>query len=418
MNFKGFKYKSNNELFCEHISLKDVSEEYGTPLYIYSGESIEHSYKELSKSLSETNTEINFALKANSTLGVLSLLAKLGAGADIVSGGELKRALYVNVDPSKIVFSGVGKTTEEIELAIRSNIKQINAESFPEIDNIIRIANELKVRVPVAIRVNPDIKVKTHEKIATGSNDTKFGLPIKEAVEIYKKISSEKYITTMGLAIHIGSQIFDMNEFRLAYENVLSIANSLREEGMDVPNLDLGGGLGVDYQNASINFKDYGKTIREVFNTYDYKLSIEPGRSLVANSGVLVTKIIYIKNSERKNFLIVDGAMNDFIRPTLYNAHHNIEPLIKSKNKELEYDVVGPICETGDYFIKDLKLNQPMEGQFLAIFSTGAYGSVMSSSYNSRPSAGELLVHNNKIHLLRKQEVIEYQIQKEILPDL
>ena len=176
--------------------------------------------------------------------------------------------------------------------------------------------------------------------------------------------------------------------------------------------------LNKDLFSYSINFKDYGKTIREVFNTYDYKLSIEPGRSLVANSGVLVTKIIYIKNSERKNFLIVDGAMNDFIRPTLYNAHHNIEPLIKSKNKELEYDVVGPICETGDYFIKDLKLNQPMEGQFLAIFSTGAYGSVMSSNYNSRPSAGELLVHNNKIHLLRKQEVIEYQIQKEILPDL
>ena len=416
MNFRGFKYNSKGKLCCERLELNEIAESYGTPLYVYSGESIEEAYNDLNHSLSSTSTEINFALKANSTIGILSLLSNLGAGADIVSGGELKRALHANIHPSKIVFSGVGKTTEEIKLAINNDIKQINAESYPEIENITKIAKSLKKVAPVAIRVNPNIRVKTHEKIATGSNDTKFGLPIDEAVKLYKKISNEKFIETMGIAIHIGSQIFDMKEFKLAYENILSTANLLRKEGHSVPNLDLGGGLGVNYQNASINFKEYGRTIKEVFKNYDYNLSIEPGRSLVANSGILITKIIYLKKTESKNFLIVDGAMNDFIRPTLYNASHNIEPLVRSNEKIKKYDIVGPICETGDYFAKDLELNPPKEGQYLAIFSTGAYGSVMSSSYNSRPPAGEVLVYKGKIHQLRKQETIDYQIQKEILP--
>ena len=266
MNFKGFKYNSNNELCCEHDSLKEIGEKYKTPLYVYSGESIVSSYKNLKRCLSNTKTEINFALKANSTLGILSLLSKLGSGADIVSGGELKKALYVNIPPSKIVFSGVGKTEEEIKLAIKNGIKQINAESHPEIEKIIEISKEYKTEVPVAIRVNPDIEVKTHEKIATGSSQTKFGLPMEEAVEIYKKLANEKYIKTMGLAIHIGSQVFDMSEFKLAYKSILLLANNLRKLGYKVPNLDLGGGLGVNYHNGLVNFSDYGKTIHDVFN--------------------------------------------------------------------------------------------------------------------------------------------------------
>ena len=400
MNFKGFHYKNNN-LFCEHISLEEISFEFGTPIYVYSGASIEDAYSQLSSSISDTNTEINFALKANSTLGILSLLSKLGAGADIVSGGELVKALHVKINPQKIVFSGVGKTTEEIKLAIKNGIKQINAESYREIENIISIANELNTKVPVAIRVNPNISVKTHEKIATGSNDTKFGLPIEETANIYKRLSSEKNIKTMGLAIHIGSQIFDMNEFKLAYLNILSVANSLRQEGFKVPNLDLGGGLGVDYKIANINFVDYGKTISDVFKGHNYGLSIEPGRSLVANSGILLTKVIYLKKTKSKNFIIVDGAMNDFIRPTLYNAHHNVEPVNLSKGGLEKFDIVGPICETGDYFAKDVLLSKPKEGQFLAIFSTGAYGSVMSSNYNSRVPANEVLIHNGKVHRLK-----------------
>ena len=415
MNFKGFNYKNNN-LFCEHVSLEDISFEFGTPIYVYSGASIEDAYSQLSSSISDTNTEINFALKANSTLGILSLLSKLGAGADIVSGGELVKALHVKINPQKIVFSGVGKTTEEIKLAIKNGIKQINAESYSEIENIISIANELNTKVPVAIRVNPNISVKTHEKIATGSNDTKFGMPIEETANIYKRLSSEKNIKTMGLAIHIGSQIFDMNEFKLAYLNILSVANSLRQEGFKVPNLDLGGGLGVDYKIAKINFFDYGKTISDVFKGHDYNLSIEPGRSLVANSGILLTKVIYLKKTKSKNFIIVDGAMNDFIRPTLYNAHHNVEPVNLSKGGLEKFDIVGPICETGDYFAKDALLSNPTEGQLLAIFSTGAYGSVMSSMYNSRVPANEILVHNGKVHKLKEQERIEDQINKEILP--
>ena len=415
MNFKGFNYKNNN-LFCEHVSLEDISFEFGTPIYVYSGASIEDAYSQLSSSTSDTNTEINFALKANSTLGILSLLSKLGAGADIVSGGELVKALHAKINPQKIVFSGVGKTTEEIKLAIKNGIKQINAESYSEIENIISIANELNTKVPVAIRVNPNISVKTHEKIATGSNDTKFGMPIEETANIYKRLSSEKNIKTMGLAIHIGSQIFDMNEFKLAYLNILSVANSLRQEGFKVPNLDLGGGLGVDYKIANINYVDYGKTISDVFKGYDYGLSIEPGRSLVANSGILLTKVIYLKKTKSKNFIIVDGAMNDFIRPTLYNAHHNVEPVNLSKSGLEKFDIVGPICETGDYFAKDALLSNPTEGQLLAIFSTGAYGSVMSSNYNSRVPANEILVHSGKVHRLKELETIEDQINKEILP--
>ena len=418
MNFKGFKYNSNNELCCEHVSLKKLGEKYKTPLYVYSGESIVSAYKSLERSLSNTKTEINFALKANSTLGILSLLSKLGAGADIVSGGELKKALYVNIPPSKIVFSGVGKSEEEIKLAIKNGIKQINAESYPEIEKIIEISKEFETEVPVAIRVNPDIEVRTHEKIATGSSQTKFGLPMEEAVEIYKKLANEKYIKTMGLAIHIGSQIFDMNEFKLAYKSILSLANNLRKLGYKVPNLDLGGGLGVNYHNGKINFSDYGETIYDVFNNQGFNLSVEPGRSIVANSGILLTKIIYIKETKNKKFLIVDGAMNDFIRPTLYNAHHNIEP-VNISNKQIEkYDIVGPICETGDYFIKNLKLGKPEEGQLLSIFSAGAYGSAMSSNYNSRPPAGEIIIFDEKIHVLKKQETLEYQINKENLPIL
>ena len=415
MNFKGFNYKDNN-LFCEHVSLEEIGYEFGTPIYVYSGASIEDAYSQLSSSISDTNTEINFALKANSTLGILSLLSKLGAGADIVSGGELVKALHVKINPQKIVFSGVGKTTEEIKLAIKNRIKQINAESYSEIENIVSIANELNTKVPVAIRVNPNISVKTHEKIATGSNDTKFGMPIEETANIYKRLSSEKNIKTMGLAIHIGSQIFDMNEFKLAYLNILSVANSLRQEGFKVPNLDLGGGLGVDYKIANINFFDYGKTISDVFKGLDYSLSIEPGRSLVANSGILLTKVIYLKKTTSKNFIIVDGAMNDFIRPTLYNAHHNVAPINLSKSKLEKFDIVGPICETGDYFAKDVLISKPKEDQLLAVFSTGAYGSVMSSMYNSRVPANEILVHNGKVHKLNERERIEDQINKEFLP--
>ena len=418
MNFKGFKYNSNNELCCEHASLKELGEKYKTPLYVYSGESIVSSYKRLERSLSNTKTEIHFALKANSTLGILSLLSKLGSGADIVSGGELKKALYVNIPASKIVFSGVGKTEEEIKLAINNGIKQINAESYPEIEKIIEISKEYKTEVPVAIRVNPDIEVKTHEKIATGSSQTKFGLPMEEAVEIYKKLANEKYIKTMGLAIHIGSQVFDMSEFKLAYKSILLLANNLRKLGYKVPNLDLGGGLGVNYHNGLINFSDYGETIYNVFSNQGFSLSVEPGRSIVANSGILLTKIIFIKETNNKKFIIVDGAMNDFIRPTLYNAHHNIEP-VNISNKQIEkYDVVGPICETGDYFIKNLKLGKPEEGELLSIFSAGAYGAVMSSNYNSRPPAGEIIIFDEKVHVLKIQETIENQIKKENLPIL
>ena len=416
MTKNGFNYNSDHILCCDGIPLSELEKDYETPLFVYSAGTIIKTYKSLEHSLRKSKTNIHYAMKANSTLGIISLLADLGSGADIVSGGELKRALAVKIDPKKIIFSGVGKTENEIKSAIKHRIKQINAESLPEVEKIISMSKELRIEASVALRVNPDIEVNTHEKIATGSSKTKFGLPIEEAIVIYKNLSKEKYIKTMGLAIHIGSQIFNMKEFEVAYKSILKLADFLRKDGLDVPNIDLGGGLGVDYKDFSIDFDGFGNTIHDVFSGTDYNLSVEPGRSLIANSGILLTRILYVKKTKEKTFLIVDGGMNDFIRPTLYEAHHNIQNIIKIETPVENFDVVGPICETGDYFAKNIKLNKPQEGDLLAIHSAGAYGSVMSSSYNSRPPAGEIIVFNKKIIPLRNKQTIENQMSLEHLP--
>ena len=416
MNSFGFNYNKKDILCCDGIPLSKIATTYQTPVFVYSSLKILNNYHSLNNALKESRANIHFALKANSTLGIISLLSKEGSGADIVSGGELKKALSANIPPSKIIFSGVGKTDDEIRLAISNKIKQINVESVPEIERIISISESLREKVAVSLRVNPDIIVQTHEKIATGSSETKFGMPMKQAKSLYKSISKEKSIIPMGLAIHIGSQIFDNSKFKVAYESILELSDELRSEGFSVPHLDLGGGLGVNYDNGSIDFQNFGNTINEVFKGKGYSLSIEPGRSLVANGGILLTKVIFIKKTNTKQFVIVDAAMNDFIRPTLYEANHNIREVIKNKT-ELEYfDVVGPICETGDFFGKNVKLGQLKENDLIIIESAGAYGSVMSSNYNSRPPAGEVLTYNNEIFLLREKESIEDQIAREFIP--
>ena len=416
MSSFGFHYNKKEILCCDGIPLSEIASTYQTPVFVYSSLKILNNYHSLNKALKESKTKIHFALKANSTLGIISLLSKEGAGADIVSGGELKKALSANIPPSKIIFSGVGKTDEEIRLAISKKIKQINVESVPEIERVISISKSLREKVAVSLRINPDIKVQTHEKIATGSSETKFGMPMNQAKSLYKTISKENFIIPMGLAIHIGSQIFDSSKFKAAYESILELSEELRSEGFSVPHLDLGGGLGVDYDNGNIDFQSFGNTINEVFKGKDYSLSVEPGRSLVANGGVLLTKIIFIKKTSSKQFVIVDAAMNDFIRPTLYEAKHNIIEVSKPKTELGNFDVVGPICETGDFFGKNVKLGQLKENDLIIIDSAGAYGSVMSSNYNSRPPAGEVLTYKNEIYLLREKENIEDQIARELLP--
>ncbi len=411
----GFFYNSSDELFCEEFSLKDLAQEYDTPLYVYSSKVILDNIKKLINSLKGIEIDIHYALKANSTLGVISLIGKEGLGADIVSGGELKRALKGGIPPNKVVFSGVGKTNQEIMLALTKNIKQINIESESELDNIISISKRLQVKAPVALRINPDINAQTHEKIATGSNQAKFGLPLEQTIDLYKKICKENNLIPKGLAVHIGSQIFNNVEFKSAYEFLLKTANKLRQDGLSINNLDLGGGIGVNYLNANIDFEGFGKVIKSVFKGSNYKLSIEPGRSIVATAGILLTRVIYSKKINNKNFIVVDAAMNDFIRPTLYDAFHPIIPIQKNNNKEIICDIVGPICETGDFFVKNTRLNEPRNDDLFAICNTGAYGSVMSSNYNSRPPANEVIVFKEQSYLIKKNQSIEEQILNEIL---
>ena len=403
-------------LHAENVSVIDISEQVGTPFYVYSASAIEKSYRDLERELKAVNHSISYAVKANSNIAILRLIAQLGSGMDVVSSGEYRRAIAAGVPGEKIVFSGVGKTKEEMLIAATGGVKQFNVESEEELFALNAVARSIEKVVPVSIRVNPNVNADTHEKISTGKSDNKFGIPITEVAQLVSKVIKCSNIKFVGLAVHIGSQLTDLSPYKKSFEKIADLVKSLQSAGHKVTRLDLGGGLGVDYKIANINFVDYGKTISDVFKGYDYSLSIEPGRSLVANSGILLTKVIYLKKTKSKNFIIVDGAMNDFIRPTLYNAHHNVEPVNLSKSGLEKFDIVGPICETGDYFAKDALLSNPTEGQLLAIFSTGAYGSVMSSMYNSRVPANEILVHNGKVHKLKEQERIEDQINKEILP--
>merc|ERR1711991_885361 len=343
------------------------------------------------------NGKIHFAVKSNDNLGIIKYINSLGAGADVVSIGELKRCLKVSIKPKDIIFSGVGKQKDEIEFAINKNIKQVN----------------------VALRVNLDINAKTHKKISTGDENSKFGIIYDDIINAYKLINEASFIKPYGLAIHVGSQLFDYEVFFQTFSKIKNLALELRNLGYDVNNLDLGGGFGVDYtMKSSLNYKSFSKALNEVFKNKEYELSVEPGRSLIAESGVLLTRVIRTKSTNYKNFLIVDAAMNNLIRPTLYNATHFMQPLkIKSDRSLKTYDVVGPICETGDFLGIDFNLQETKKNEILAIMTCGAYGSVMRSNYNSRPSAAEVFIFNNKEILLRKREKIDQLLNLDIIPN-
>ena len=398
----------------------DLAERFGTPLYVYSGDGFVAHYGAFTSALSKLDYVVHYAVKANSSLGVLSLLAQQGAGADIVSGGEMKRALAAGITPDKIVFSGVGKTDDEIKTALQANIGQINVESEAELRHISQIAAEIERQAPVALRVNVNVDPGSHNKISTGQRSTKFGIPVAdgEAAILYRQLCSDPNLIPRGLAIHIGSQLRKLEPFERAYQELLELADLLRAEKLNVPMLDLGGGLGVDYEgDTTPDFDAYGQMVTRIFGNREYKLGFEPGRSIAADNGVFLTRTLFVKKGEDKRFIIVDGAMNDLIRPTLYEAFHRIEPVGPLRPPETELaDIVGPVCETGDYLGLGRAMPLISEGEILAVLSAGAYGAVMMSNYNTRPEAAEVMIHNGAIHVLRPKRSVDDLLKLEHNP--
>ena len=410
---------SSGHLTIAGLRADELAAQFGTPSYIYSGEGFVQSFTHFSEALRDLDANVHYAVKANSAIGILSLLASCGAGADIVSGGEMRRALSAGIPPDKIVFSGVGKTDDEIRASLNEGIGQINAESRAEVSHISAIAAEMNVRAPVALRVNVNVDPGSHKKISTGQRSTKFGIPVDdgEAAHLYRLICSDTHITPRGLAVHIGSQLQKLDPFETAYQALLELADSLRAEGFEVPVLDLGGGLGIDYETGMTpNFATYGALVKRIFAKRGYQLGFEPGRCISADNGILLVSTLYTKQGEDKRFIITDGAMNDLIRPTLYEAVHRIEPVGPFKAATGTADIVGPVCETGDYLGIDRQMPEIPEGGYLAVMSAGAYGASMMSNYNTRPEAAEILVYQGKAHILRARRTVEDLIALEANP--
>ncbi len=410
------KFKKN-ELYVEGISVKSLTKKFITPFYCYSSNTIVQKYKEFEKSLKYLDKTICYAVKANPNVAILKMLAKLGAGAEVVSEGELKRALIAGIHPKKIVFSGVGKKAEEIIFAIKKNILQINIESEDELKMIENIANRLKKKVQIGIRVNPNIDAETHKKITTGRQEDKFGLNIRMVEKIFKKYKYNQNLDVVGLSVHIGSQIMSINPFKKTFLKLKKFINKINNKEKIIKVLDLGGGIGINYKNEkAIAIKDYVKIILNLCNDLNCKLIVEPGRMLVAESGILVTKVLFVKKNKKTNFLVIDAGMNDLMRPALYDAYHEIKNIKNSRGNKKLYTIVGPICETADTFVKNILLNKINSEDFLFISNVGAYGSSMSSSYNSRPIIMELMIHKKKLSVIRKINTVDEQITRETMP--
>ncbi len=416
-----FSYK-NDELFAEDVSISTISKAVGTPFYLYSATSIIDNFVSLKKSLDGLENLICYAVKANSNIAILKLLSQLGAGMDVVSIGEYLRAKVAGVPGEKIVFSGVGKRRDEISQVLIGGIKQFNIESEAELNVLNEISLSLNKRTSITIRVNPDIDAKTHEKISTGKKDNKFGIPINRAREVYLKASQMLGVKVVGVDVHIGSQLTDLEPFRMAFIKVAELVNNLLKDGHEINSLDLGGGLGISYKKTNDvqpSLQEYGQIIRETVGSLGCEILVEPGRFIVGNAGILVSEIIYKKFGEDREFLIVDSAMNDLIRPSLYAAYHEILPIKEPNNNSsfVCYDVVGPVCETGDTFATQRSLMKMESGELLAFMSAGAYGSVMASEYNTRPLIPEVLVKGDNFSIIRARPLVEDIIQRDIVPD-
>jgi diaminopimelate decarboxylase len=413
MNY--FNYK-DNELFAEDVAIAELANRLGTPLYIYSARTLRRHFRVMTDAFKGVDLLICFAMKALSNLSVLKLFGDMGAGFDIVSGGELMRCLRAGADPGKIVFSGVGKTDEEIEAALKARILMINLESRPELERVSAVAGRMGVRAPVSLRVNPDLDPGTHPHISTGHRDSKFGIPLSQVDEYYAAARGLPNLELAGLSTHIGSQITDTGPFGEAAEKVAGIVGRLRGAGIALKYLDLGGGLGIPYQEEPPPPVRYASVLMAPLRALGLKIIIEPGRVLVGNAGILVTRVLYVKETDVKRFVVIDGAMNDLIRPVLYEAYHEIRPVVKRPGGRIvTADVVGPVCESGDFFARERDLPEVESGDLLAVMSAGAYGFVMASNYNSRPRPPEVIVSGSEYSVVRERDNFEDLIRGEKL---
>ncbi len=407
----------NDHYQCEGVPLAGVAEAAGTPCYVYSGGAILDAYRAYDSAFGDLPHVVCYAVKANSNLAVLAMLAREGCGFDIVSGGELFRVLKAGGDPARVVFSGVGKTRAEIEYALKSGIQAFNCESEGELAEIDHVAGELGTTARFSLRVNPDVNAVTHPYISTGLRDHKFGIDIAEAPAVYQRARRFQNLRASGVSCHIGSQILDYSSILEAADKVLALIEGLRADGIGIDHVDLGGGLGISYKGAdkAPGIADFVQQLRERVAGKGLTVMIEPGRSIVGQAGVLLTKVLYRKNSPSKEFVIVDAAMNDLIRPTLYQAHHEIRPLHRLGGGAKVVDVVGPVCETGDFLARDRALADAEPGALVAVASAGAYGFVQASNYNSRPRPAEVLVEGSHWRVVRTRETYENLIEGECL---
>ena len=412
-----FHYK-NGVLHAEGVSVDALAKRYGTPLYVYSLTHVLENYRRLTAAFAGTEHLVCFSMKANSNLGILAALAKAGCGFDIVSGGELHRVLAAGADPKKVIFAGVGKTDLEIGYALKQGILMFNIESWPEAEAIQRVAAKLGKRVKVDFRINPDVQAGAHKKISTAHKASKFGLPYHETLNLFKKAKALKNLDVTGIHLHIGSQITELKPFVAAAKRALDLVAQLRQAGHTVKTLNMGGGLGITYQSEDAKTPEqYAAVLKPLFAGSGLKLLFEPGRYFVGNAGILVTEVVYVKETEWKDFVIVDAAMNDLIRPSLYEAYHGIAPVKVPKGRPSRtVDVVGPICESGDFLAQDRRMFLPKKGERLAILSAGAYGMVMASNYNQRGRAAEVLVQGKKAWVTRKREDWDDLLRGESIP--
>jgi len=415
-----FQYR-DGELFAEDIAVAEIARNVGTPVYIYSTATLERHFKVFSDAFEGLDTLVCYAVKANSNQAVLTTLARQGAGADVVSEGELLRALKAGIPASKIVFAGVGKTRREITAALKAGIKQFNVESEAELEAINDVAAGLGQTAPVSVRVNPDVDAKTHEKISTGKSENKFGIPWKRAEAVYNRIKALGNVRAVGVDLHIGSQLTDLGPFEDAFSKLVDLVHHLRAQGHEITHIDLGGGLGIPYETDSAappSPKAYGLMVAKVLGDLECSIILEPGRLIAGNAGILVSEVLYEKNSEKRTFYIIDAAMNDLARPSMYGAHHEIIPVKESLSTQtVIVDFVGPICESSDIFAKDRETPQLQSGDLVAIKSAGAYGAVMASTYNSRPLVPEVMVSGNKYTIVRARQSLETLISMDTLPD-
>ncbi len=413
-----FQYQ-NGTLYCEGVSLDAIAEKVGTPFFAYSHQTLTRQIRAYKDAFAEVPHLIAFAVKANANIAVLKLFGNEGGGADIVSGGELHRALAAGIDPKKLVFAGVGKTKPEMAAALRAGILMFNIESSQELTALDETAKEMGVKAPVALRVNPNVNPNTHPYISTGLKKSKFGIEIKQAVAEYHLAARLSHIKVVGIHSHIGSQLTEVKPFVDALQLISDLIDGLRAQNMDIQYWDIGGGLGITYNAESPPLpKDMADAILPLLKKSGCHIILEPGRSLTGNAGVLVTRVIYTKEGEAKSFVVVDAGMNDLIRPSLYQAYHAIQPVLENHRGKKVVDVVGPICESGDFLAQDRELPEAMPGELLAVMSAGAYAFTMTSNYNARPRPPEILVHGTSFDIIRARETMDDLLRGEQIPEI